>query len=130
MSRNLTANERALLEWLLDDPQIPDADALRAQIPVTTVTAGTPNLPSYLHLSLTGASPAECPDGPAGRGAVVENAAGEPTGGLILWVQHGYLASVEHWWVTDAMPEEFPSVEQLRRWRPDEILSGKAAPSN
>jgi hypothetical protein len=69
-------------------------------------------------------------DGNVPGGAVVEDLSGQPTGGLILWVQDGYLESVEHWWVTDAMPQEFPSVERLRRWRPEEIHSEKPAPSN
>lgn len=120
MGRELTVNERALLEWLLADPQIPDADALRAQIPFTRVVAGVPNLPTYLHLEVSGASPADCPDGVLPGDAVVESADGEATGFLMLWVKNGYLSFVEHPWVTDDMPTEFPSVDRLRLWRPEE----------
>ena len=130
MGRELTANERAILEWLLQDPKVPDADTLRAQIPFAQVVAREPNLPSYLHLSVVGALPAACKDGHLPGGAVVEDPLGEATGFLDLWVEAGFLEAVEHSWVTDVMPEVFPSVERLRRWRPEEIHSEKSPPSN
>lgn len=120
MGRDLTLNERALLEWLLTDPQIPEADALRAQIPFTKVVAGVPNLPTYLHLEVVGAPPAGCPDGVLPGDAVVESADGEATGFLMLWVSSGYLSFLEHPWVTDEMPAEFPSVDRLRPFTPEE----------
>ena len=120
MGRDLTLNERALLEWLLTDPQIPDADALRAQIPFTRVLAGVPNLPTYLDLEVVGAPPAACPDGVLPGDAVVESADGETTGFLMLWVKSGYLSFVEHPWVTDEMPAEFPSVDRLRPFTAEE----------
>jgi hypothetical protein len=120
MGRDLTLKERALLEWLLSDPQIPDADALRAQIPFTKVVAGAPNLPTYLHLEVVGAPPAACPDGVLPGDAVVESADGEATGFLMVWVKSGYLSFVEHAWVTDEMPAELPSVDRLRPSTPAE----------
>src|SRR5437764_14195728 len=48
------------------------------------------------------------------------DSSGRPTGFLILWVKDGYLSALEHAWVTEEMPQEFPSVERLRRWRSDE----------
>jgi hypothetical protein len=120
MGRDLTLNERALLECLLSDPQIPDADALRAQIPFTKVVAGVPNLPTYLHLEVVGAPPAACPDGVLPGDAVVESADGEATGFLMVWVKSGYLSFVEHAWVTDEMPAELPSVDRLRPSTPAE----------
>jgi hypothetical protein len=120
MGRDLTLNERALLEWLLSDPQIPDADALRAQIPFTKVVAGVPNLPTYLHLEVVDAPPAACPDGVLPGDAVVESADGEATGFLMVWVKSGYLSFVEHAWVTDEMPAELPSVDRLRPSTPAE----------
>lgn len=120
MGRDLTLNERALLEWLLTDPQIPDAEALRAQIPFIKVVGGVPNLPTYLHLEVMGAPPAACPDGVLPGDAVVQSADGEPTGFLMLWVKNGYLSFVEHPWVTDEMPAEFPLVDRLRPFTPEE----------
>jgi len=125
VGRELTANERGLLEWLLDAAHLPDANALRAQIPFAQVIEGEPNLPTYLHLSVSGALPAACDDGHVPGGAVVEDPSGEASGFLDLWVRGGYLEAVEHSWVTDEMPQEFPSVEQLRRWRPEEFRSEK-----
>ncbi|MEX0710355.1 MAG: hypothetical protein WD116_04025 [Chloroflexota bacterium] len=113
MGRDLTSNERDLLGWLLDDPRIPDADALQAQIPFTQVVEGMPAMPTYLHLAVSGAPPATCKDGPLPGDAVAMSPSGEPTGFLILWVKDGYLESVEHAWMTDEMPQEFPSREQL-----------------
>jgi len=73
VARELSSNERRLLEWLLDASDIPDADTLGAQIPFAQVVEGTPNLPSYLHLSVSGASPAKCKDGDLPGGAIVED---------------------------------------------------------
>lgn len=129
MGRELTSNERGLVEWLLRDPRVPDAEALRAQIPFAQVVEGTPTLPTYLHLAVSGAQPAACKDGPLPGGAVVMSPSGEPTGFLDLWVRNGYLATVEHAWVTDEMPQEFPLPDSLRPWSPDEDFSGKP-PSN
>jgi len=91
---------------------------------------GTPELPTYLHLAVSGASPADCEDGPLPGSAGVVSASGDPTGGLILWVANGYLKSVEHWWVTDEMPSEFPLVERLRPFGPDEDYSRRTPDSN
>jgi hypothetical protein len=123
MARELTANERALLEWLLGDGRIADAATLRAQIPFAKVVEGKTDLPTYLDLAVTGASQAACADGALPGGAVVTSLSGDPTGGLILWVKNGYLVSVEHWWVTDEMPLEFPRVERLRPFTPEEDYS-------
>lgn len=115
MGRELTANERNLLEWLLRDTGITDAETLRAQIPFASVVEGVPAMPTYLHLAVTGASPAGIKDGPVlGNATVVVSASGDPTGGLLLWVKNGYLESVEHYWFDGDMPLEFPAVEQLR----------------
>jgi hypothetical protein len=121
MGRELVPNERALLEWLLLESKLEDADTLRAQIPFTRVVKGETDLPTLVHLSVLGAPPALCEDGHVPGGAVVESASGEPTGFLDLWVEDGYLTMIEHSWVTDEMPRELPSVEQLRAWRPEEI---------
>lgn len=109
-----------LLQWLLRDPSIPDVDRLRAQIPFTRVVEGAPDLPTYLHLAVSGAPPAACEDGPLPGSAVVMSASGEPTGFLLLWVKDGFLANVEHAWVTDEMPHEFPTPDRLRLPTSDE----------
>jgi hypothetical protein len=92
------------------------------------VVEGT-DLPTDLELAVSGAPPAAVKDGPLPHGAVVISPSGEPTGFLDLWLKDGYLASVEHSWVTDEMPLEFPSPERLRPWGPEETHSERP-PSN
>jgi len=41
---------------------------------------------------------------------------GDVTGFILVWARAGYLSAVEHAWVTDEMPAEFPRPEWLRRW--------------
>ncbi len=84
MARDLTPNERDLLEWLLAEPRIPDAERLRAQVPFAHVVEGVPDLPTYLHLEVQGAPPAHCPDGLVPGEAVVESGDGEAAGFLML----------------------------------------------
>lgn len=120
MSRDLTPNERALLEWLLRESTSREADDLRAQIPFARVVEERPALPTWLHLEVSGATPAVGKDGNV-AGCVIEDSSGEVTGFLELWMEDGYLSALGHPWVTDVMPEAFPSVEQLRPWRPEEV---------
>jgi hypothetical protein len=114
VDRDLSSNERELLEWLLADPNVPCADTLRAQIPFTRAVEGVPNMPTWLHLGVFGGDPADCPDGNVAD-AVVYSPSGQPTGFLFLWTANGYLESVEHPWFTDDMPLEFPTPDRLRR---------------
>lgn len=123
MSRDLTPNERALLDWLLRESTSPDAKGLRSQIPFTRVVERRPALPTWLDFEVSGAAPALGKDGNV-AGCVVEDSSGEATGMLELWVKDGYLSALEHAWVTDVMPEAFPSVDRLRPWRRDETHDG------
>jgi hypothetical protein len=123
MGRDLTSNERALLEWLLQDPRIPDVEALRAQIPLAQIVEGPESLRTYLDLAISGVSPAAVQDGPLPGTAVVMSPSGEPTGFLDLWVKDGYLASIEHSWFTEEMPQEFPTPDRLRPVKPEEDYS-------
>jgi hypothetical protein len=111
----LTDDEREVLRWMLADPSIPSGDALRAQIPGTRVVGG---LPTFLDLSVSGLPPAAVPDGKLPVDAVVESHSGEVTGFVLVWVKDGYLAGLEHAWVTDEMPSAFPGADRLRLWDP------------
>jgi hypothetical protein len=74
-------------------------------------------MPTYLHLAvMPGVPPADCPDGKVPVDAVVVSRSGETTGFILVWTEGGYLSTIEHAWVTDEMPEEFPSPERLRLW--------------
>jgi hypothetical protein len=115
VDRALSANERGILEFMLADPNIPDGDTLRAQIPYVRVVDGVPAMPSYLHLSVHGAPRARYPDGKLPVDAVVVDRSGDPTGFILIWVSGGYLSTVEHAWATDEMPLEFPPPSHLRQ---------------
>jgi hypothetical protein len=117
MERELTLLERGILDFMLADPALPAGDALRAQIPHLRVVDGTPSMPTYLHLGVTPSAPrADCPDGKVPVDAVVLSPSGEATGFILVWTSGGYISTIEHAWVTDEMPEEFPPPARLRRW--------------
>ena len=119
MNRELTTSERGILEFMLEDPDLPCGDALRAQILAARVVDGIPPMPTYLHLAVSSDAPrADCPDGVVPVHAVVESPTGDSTGFIMVWMKDGYLSTIEHPWVTDDMPEEFPPPESLRRWDP------------
>jgi hypothetical protein len=119
MGRALTALERDILEFVLSDPNLPCGDALRAQIPYARVVDGMPAMPTYLHLAIKPeAAPADCPDGRVPVDVVVEAEPGETTGFMLVWTDAGYLSTLEHAWVADEMPTEFPRAEWLRLWDP------------
>ena len=107
------------MEWLLANSTAPEAADLRAQIPFVRVVEETGALPTWLDFEVSGATPAVGKDGNV-AGCVVEDLSGAATGLLELWMKDGYLSALEHSWLTDEMPREFPSAEQLRPWRPDE----------
>ena len=58
------------------------------------------------------------PDGKFPVDVVVQSSSGETTGFILVWTDGGYLSTIEHSWVTDQMPDEFPSPEDLRLWDP------------
>jgi hypothetical protein len=116
VDRELTPLERGILEFVLADPDLLAGNALRAQIPHATVVDGIPRLPTYLHLAVSPAvRTADCPDGRIPADAVIESPSGEVSGFILVWTSGGYLSTIEHAWVTDKMPDRFPSPDRLRR---------------
>jgi hypothetical protein len=47
-------------------------------------------------------------------GAFVVGPDEDVIGSLSLWAKGGYLEAIEYSWFTDAIPTDFPSVDQLR----------------
>lgn len=112
LDRRLTTDEDAALRWILSLEDFPGADALRAQVAHVRAIWGRT---TELDLEVSDASPAPVPDGILPVSANVVGANDEPIGFITVWVKDGYLASLEYSWVTDHMPMEYPSVDQLRR---------------
>lgn len=53
-------------------------------------------------------------DGPLPVRAIVEDSAGNATGELLIWMENGRIASVEHAWYTDEAPRAWPGPDQLK----------------
>ncbi|HEX7950896.1 MAG TPA: hypothetical protein VF494_11150 [Candidatus Limnocylindrales bacterium] len=117
MSRPLTPNELAAIEWVIA-AHSRDAAPLRAQ--VETLTA-TPVEQCPCDLSLTTPGPAQpgVANGPL-RGPIVVDADGEPTGHIDLWVKDGLLSALEYSWFQE-MPTTYPPAERLRAWPSNDI---------
>ena len=116
----MTPNEKGILEFVLADANLRAGDALRAQIPRARVVDGVPRMPTYLHLEVSSAArSADCPDGKVPVDVVVESPSGQVTGFIVVWTAAGYLSTIEHAWVAETMPEEFPSSDKLRRGNPN-----------
>lgn len=64
-------------------------------------------------LKVTDAQPAPVADGILPVDVLVVGTDDEPIGFNSVWVEAGYLASIEYSRFTDVMPTEFPSVDRL-----------------
>jgi hypothetical protein len=56
----------------------------------------------------------EFPDGPVPMTATVIDEQGTQVGELLLWVESGYLATLEFAWWSDMPPKDLPDVHQVR----------------
>jgi hypothetical protein len=111
LDRPLTEYEDAALRWILWLEDFPAAHDLRAQVPHVRATFGRT---TELQLEVIDAEPALVPDGILPVDALVVGDDEEPIGFISVWVQGGYLASIEYSWFTDDMPRVFPSADRLR----------------
>jgi hypothetical protein len=111
LDRPLTTDEDAALRWILSLDDFPGVDELRAQAGHVKAIWGRI---TELSLEVSGAPAALIEDGilPVSANVVGEN--DEPIGFITVWVNDGYLSSLEYSWVTDHMPTEYPSLDQLR----------------
>lgn len=112
--RDLSDAERNILEYILSADVI-GAKELRAQVPFVKVAAlwekdspsvdfvRTKNVPKTPLTSRVFPVEAEVHDK---NGAVV--------GGIVIWVEAGYVSSLEYWWTTDDPPTELPGINMLR----------------
>lgn len=70
---------------------------------------------TMMNLRVEGARPAATGlSSPVRISPHVRDVNGEPVGGLLLWLDAaGSIECLEYWWVTEEMPTEFPSPDQL-----------------
>ncbi|MFF5035799.1 hypothetical protein [Nocardia salmonicida] len=90
------------------------ADELRAQIPhsqvVATWGAGSPSVDLVVQPGAVQGSGSA--DGIFANGAVTDRN-GSPVGEIILWVEKGWLSSIEYAWYTDERPRTLPESAQI-----------------
>jgi len=109
--RPLTSTEQALLEALLAH-DFTGAGALRAQVPATTATPGCTCGCGTLDLHVPGSVPSAGVAGPAPVEGTVQDADGQPIGGVLLFVEDGRLARLDVTSYGDPLP--VPPVAQVR----------------
>lgn len=106
-ARPLTENERMVAEKIVRAATIPGIEALVAQLGAAGVRGGTT---MFLDLTVADTAPAaHCPDGPLPVRAFVTDDRDQPVGEILVWIDRGYLSALEFAWVTDDMPDEWPS---------------------
>lgn len=101
----------ALLRQVLQEARVPGIGELMAQVdalgsvigPVTMLQLGV----------LAGAPRSRYPNGPVQVDAEVTDAAGESVGELLVWVEDGFLATLEFSWWTDEPPTALPPLAQV-----------------
>jgi hypothetical protein len=109
VDRELTALERQVLEAMLT-VSFKGADELRGQICQARVTYECPcGCPTIgLTVRASGATPAPVPNGDVLQASVTHRA-----DGLVLFVQNGFLGTLEYWTTADAPPTEFPEAHLI-----------------
>ena len=110
--RPLTGTERALLDALLEH-EFPGVEELRAQVSLATASPGCECGCGTIDLHVPDGSPPSTAESPAPVEGTVVDAAGEPVGGLLLFLEEGRLAGLEvH--AFDDEPLPLPPVGQVR----------------
>lgn len=109
--RVLTDRERGLLKSVLALADFPGRSDLAQQVDHARVSGGQPLILDLVVVAEI--RPADLPSGPIPTRAVVSDAANQPLGEVIIWVQDGYLSGLEYAWLTDEPPSSMPEPEQL-----------------
>jgi hypothetical protein len=107
----LTTEVRNLLDSILSRLDFPEIEALREQLSRTTVVGGPITM---LNLQVSDAIAAQLPDGPIPMSSIVLDKIGDEVGELLIWVDSGYLSTLEFSWWTDASPDRLPAIDQVR----------------
>ncbi len=111
--RPLTHDERAVLTMILEAFEHPERQTLIAQVPFLRATASS--IATWTNLVADAAAvPAIDVDSPISVNADVMDAAGEPIGGIVLFVENGLISAIDFFWYGDDRPAIFPHPWQIR----------------
>lgn len=115
--RSLTQREREILDFLLT-PEIEGIEALRRQAETARVTGKCECGCATINLAEDRATtPASEVAAAAPVEAVRYPADPANTHGLMLWVEDGWLAGVEIWWISEP-PAQFPPPDEFEITQP------------
>jgi hypothetical protein len=111
-SRSLTEQVRELLRHVLGEADFPGCAQLLQQVSSVNVLGGPVTM---LDLRVTEPTPTSAfTDGPVPLSAMVLDAAGVTLGELLIWVNDGYLSSLEFAWWSDDPPDQLPTLDRVR----------------
>lgn len=114
-SRALTEQVRELLRHVLGEAEFPGSDALLQQASSVNVVGGPVTM---LDLRVTRPTSASAfTDGPIPLSIMVLDPAGVVLGELLIWVNDGYLSSLEFAWWSDDPPDRLPALDRVRMAR-------------
>ena len=107
----LNREVRNLLGALLQQADFPGSEQLLAHAPSVSVRGDRITMlelrPSH------DTPPSACTEGPIPLSMVVSNPAGDLIGELLVWVEAGYLTSLEYAWWSDDPPSELPDADRV-----------------
>lgn len=108
----LTEQVRELLRQVLGKADFPGSDELFQQASSVNVVGGQVTM---LDLRVTAPRPASAfTDGPVPLSLMVMDSADAALGELLIWVNDGYLSSLEFAWWSDDPPEQLPELDRVR----------------
>ncbi len=110
--RPLTGQVRELLRYVLGEADFPGSDELLQQASSVNVVGGPVTM---LDLRVTGPTAASAfTDGPIPLSVMVLDPDGVALGELLIWVNDGYLSSLEFAWWSDDPPDQLPTLDRVR----------------
>lgn len=108
----LTEQVRELLRHVLGEADFPGCAELLQQVSSVNVVGGPVTM---LDLRVTGPTSASAfTDGPIPLSAMVLDATGVTLGELLIWVNDGYISSLEFAWWSDDPPDQLPTLDSVR----------------
>jgi len=106
--RPLTATENAVAWNLLEKAQAPELDVLSGELEAAQVTGECECVCPTISVSVD-ATRAK----PVAYSAMPVASADYDGGGVMVWVEDGWLSHLEIYWWSDEAPTEFPALDHL-----------------